>query len=129
MQCRVRPYLRLSFPENVSGPISLNSKSTPIPNIPARSVETLKATEQLAKLGFVVLPYIQADPVISKRLEGSRRCHRNALSTDSTNKDCTPRFLCKLSLEQSNVIVIVDILTGAPSHAAEAYGIGSRCRW
>ena len=28
-----RPYLRLNFPENVSGPISLNSKSTPIPNI------------------------------------------------------------------------------------------------
>ena len=32
-------------------------------------VETLKATEQLAKLGFVVLPYIQADPVLCKRLE------------------------------------------------------------
>ena len=32
-------------------------------------VETLKATEQLAKMGFVVLPYIQADPVLCKRLE------------------------------------------------------------
>lgn len=32
-------------------------------------VETLKATEELARLGFVVLPYIQADPVLCKRLE------------------------------------------------------------
>ena len=32
-------------------------------------VETLRATEQLVKLGFVVLPYIQADPVLCKRLE------------------------------------------------------------
>ena len=32
-------------------------------------IETLKATEELAKLGFIVLPYIQADPVLCKRLE------------------------------------------------------------
>src|SRR6185436_10025857 len=33
------------------------------------AIETLKATEELAKLGFIVLPYIHADPVLCKRLE------------------------------------------------------------
>src|SRR6187402_2852451 len=34
-------------------------------------IETLKATEQLAKLGFIVLPYIHADPVLCKHLENA----------------------------------------------------------
>jgi thiazole synthase len=34
------------------------------------AIETLRAaTEELAKLGFIVLPYVHADPVLCKRLE------------------------------------------------------------
>ena len=41
-------------------------------------IETLKATEQLAAEGFHVLPYIQADPVLCKRLEDVGSSCRNA---------------------------------------------------
>lgn len=64
-------------------------------------VETLKATEQLAKLGFVVLPYIQADPYFVNEAEEVGAARRNALRrTDRhPNKDCTATS-CKLSLNK-----------------------------
>ena len=73
-------------------------------------VETLKATEQLAKLGFVVLPYIQADPVGAPI---------------GTNKGLRTRDFLQIIIEQSNVPVIVDAGIGAPSHAAEAMELGA----
>ena len=86
-------------------------------------VETLKATEQLAKMGFVVLPYIQADPVLCKRLEEAGAATVMPLGAPiGTNKGLRTRDFLQIIIEESNVPVIVDAGIGAPSHAAEAMG-------
>lgn len=89
-------------------------------------VETLLATEKLAKMGFVVLPYIQADPVLCKRLEevGSAAVMPLAAPIGS-NKGLVTRDLLKIIIEQSRVPVVVDAGLGAPSHAAEAMELGA----
>lgn len=89
-------------------------------------VETLLATEKLAKMGFVVLPYIQADPVLCKRLEevGSAAVMPLAAPIGS-NKGLVTRDLLKITIEQSRVPVVVDAGLGAPSHAAEAMELGA----
>ena len=89
-------------------------------------VETLAATEQLAKLGFVVLPYIQADPVLCKRLEEVGTAAVMPLAAPiGTNKGMVTRELLKIIIEQSRVPVVVDAGLGAPSHAAEAMELGA----
>lgn len=89
-------------------------------------VETLKATEQLAKMGFVVLPYIQADPVLCKRLEEAGAATVMPLAAPiGTNKGLVTRDLLAIIIEQSNVPVIVDAGLGAPSHAAAAMEMGA----
>lgn len=89
-------------------------------------VETLLATEKLAKMGFVVLPYIQADPVLCKRLEevGSAAVMPLAAPIGS-NKGLVTRDLLKIIIEQSRVPVVVDAGLGAPSHAAETMELGA----
>jgi thiazole synthase len=89
-------------------------------------IETLKATEELAKLGFVVLPYIQADPVLCKRLEEAGSATVMPLGAPiGTNKGLRTRDLLEIIIEQSNVPVVVDAGIGAPSHAAEAMELGA----
>lgn len=89
-------------------------------------VETLKATEALAKMGFAVLPYIQADPVLCKRLEEAGAATVMPLGAPiGTNKGIITRDLIEIIIEQSNVPVIVDAGIGAPSHAAEAMEMGA----
>jgi thiazole synthase len=89
-------------------------------------IETLKATEELAKLGFVVLPYIQADPVLCKLLENAGSATVMPLGAPiGTNKGLLTRDLLKIIIEQSNVPVVVDAGIGAPSHAAEAMEMGA----
>ena len=89
-------------------------------------VETLKATEELAKKGFVVLPYIQADPVLCKRLEDVGAATVMPLAAPiGTNKGLVTRELLKIIIEQSRVPVVVDAGLGAPSHAAEAMEQGA----
>lgn len=89
-------------------------------------VETLAATEELAKLGFVVLPYIQADPVLCKRLEDVGSAAVMPLAAPiGTNKGLVTRDLLKIIIEQSRVPVVVDAGLGAPSHAAEAMELGA----
>lgn len=89
-------------------------------------IETLKATEELAKLGFVVLPYIQADPVLCKHLENAGAATVMPLGAPiGTNKGLKTRELLEIIIEQSNVPVIVDAGIGAPSHAAEAMEMGA----
>lgn len=89
-------------------------------------VETLKATEELARLGFVVLPYIQADPVLCKRLEEAGAATVMPLAAPiGTNKGLVTRELLSIIIEQSNVPVVVDAGLGAPSHAAEAMEMGA----
>ncbi len=89
-------------------------------------VETLRATEELARLGFVVLPYIQADPVLCKRLEEVGAATVIPLAAPiGTNKGLVTRELMSIIIEQSNVPVVVDAGLGAPSHAAEAMEMGA----
>ena len=89
-------------------------------------VETLKATEVLAAEGFVVLPYIQADPVLCKRLEEAGTAAVMPLGAPiGTNRGLLTRDLLQIIIEQSNVPVVVDAGLGAPSHAAEAMEMGA----
>ena len=89
-------------------------------------VETLIATEELAKKGFKVLPYIQSDPVLCKRLEEAGASAVMPLAAPiGTNKGLVTRDLLKIIIEQSNLPVVVDAGIGAPSHAAEAMEIGA----
>lgn len=89
-------------------------------------IETLKATEELAKMGFVILPYIQADPVLCKRLEDVGSAAVMPLGAPiGTNKGLLTRDFLQIIIEQSNVPVIVDAGIGAPSHAAEAMEMGA----
>lgn len=89
-------------------------------------IETLKAAEELTKAGFVVLPYIHADPVLCKRLEdvGAAAVMPLGSPIGSNNGLKTLEFL-KIIIEQSNVPVVVDAGLGVPSHAAQAMEIGA----
>lgn len=89
-------------------------------------VETLRATEELARMGFVVLPYIQADPVLCKRLEEAGAATVMPLAAPiGSNKGLVTRDLLKIIISQSRVPVVVDAGLGAPSHAAEAMELGA----
>ena len=89
-------------------------------------VETLKATEELAKDGFIVLPYIQADPVLCKRLEDVGTAAVMPLAAPiGTNKGIVVKDMIEIIIGQSCVPVIVDAGLGAPSHAAAAMEMGA----
>jgi thiazole synthase len=90
------------------------------------AIETLKAAEELVKLGFVVLPYIHADPVLCKRLEEVGVAAVMPLgSVIGSNKGLRTREFLEIIIEQSKVPVVVDAGIGAPSHAAEAMEMGA----
>ena len=90
------------------------------------AVETLKAAEELVKLGFIVLPYIHADPVLCKRLEevGTQAVMPLGAPIGS-NKGLETKEFLRIIIEQSKVPVIVDAGIGAPSHAALAMELGA----
>lgn len=89
-------------------------------------IETLKATEALAKLGFVVLPYIHADPVLCKRLEEVGTAAVMPLGAPiGTNKGLRTQDFLEIIIESSKVPVIVDAGIGAPSDAAKAMELGA----
>jgi thiazole synthase len=89
-------------------------------------VETLKACEELVKLGFVVLPYIHADPVLCKRLEDAGTSAVMPLGSPiGSNKGLKSIDFLEIIIEQSNVPVIVDAGIGSPSDAAKAMEIGA----
>ncbi|WP_299466341.1 thiazole synthase [uncultured Microscilla sp.] len=89
-------------------------------------IETLKAAEQLVKLGFVVLPYIHADPVLCKRLEEVGTAAVMPLGSPiGSNKGLKTIDFLEIIVEQSNVPVVVDAGIGAPSDAAKAMELGA----
>ena len=89
-------------------------------------IETLKATEELAKLGFIVLPYIHADPVLCKLLENAGTAAVMPLGAPiGTNKGLRTMDFLEIIIEQSKVPVIVDAGIGAPSDAAKAMELGA----
>lgn len=89
-------------------------------------IGTLQAAEQLVKEGFAVLPYINADPLLAKRLEdvgcvtvmplgspiGSGQGIKNAANIE-------------IIIDNANVPVVVDAGIGAPSEAAQAMEMGA----
>jgi len=90
------------------------------------STETLKATEKLVELGFVVLPYCQADPTLCKRLEEAGAAAVMPLGAPiGTNRGLQTRDFLRIIVEQATVPVVVDAGIGAPSHAAEAMELGA----
>lgn len=89
-------------------------------------VETLKAAEILVKEGFVVLPYINADPVLAKRLEDVGTATVMPLGSPIGSKQgVRTRDSLEIIIERANIPVVVDAGLGAPSHAAEAMELGA----
>ena len=89
-------------------------------------IETLRATEELVKLGFVVLPYIHADPVLCKRLEEVGAAAVMPLGSPiGSNKGLKTIDFLEIIIEQSKVPVVVDAGIGSPSDAAKALEIGA----
>ena len=89
-------------------------------------IETLKAAEILVKEGFTVLPYINADPVLAKRLQEAGCATVMPLGSPiGSNRGLETRAQISIIIEQARVPVIVDAGLGAPSHAAEALELGA----
>ena len=89
-------------------------------------IETLKAATELVKLGFIVLPYINADPVLCKRLEEVGVAAVMPLGSPiGSNNGLQTKAMLEIIIDQSNVPVIVDAGIGAPSHAAQAMEMGA----
>src|ERR1700758_4972776 len=89
-------------------------------------IETLKAAEELVKLGFIVLPYINADPVLCKRLEEVGTAGVMPLGSPiGSNNGLQTKAMLEIIIDQSNIPVVVDAGIGAPSHAAEAMEMGA----
>jgi len=89
-------------------------------------VETLKAAEVLCAEGFTVLPYVNADPVLCKRLEEVGCATVMPLgSWIGSNQGLRTKGALEIIVEQSLVPVVVDAGIGAPSQAAEALEMGA----
>src|SRR5215213_3849632 len=89
-------------------------------------VETLKAAEILVKEGFIVLPYINADPVLAKRLQDVGTATVMPLGSPiGSNRGIETRAQIEIIIEQASVPVVVDAGLGAPSQAAEAKEMGA----
>jgi len=89
-------------------------------------VETLRATAQLVRRGFIVLPYVHADPVLCKRLEEAGAAAVMPLGAPiGTGRGLETRAFLEIIIAQSRVPVVVDAGLGAPSHAAAALEMGA----
>jgi thiazole synthase len=89
-------------------------------------VETLEATRLLVKRGFIVLPYVHADPVLCKRLEEAGAAAVMPLGSPiGSNRGLESRAFLEIIIAQSRVPVVVDAGLGAPSHAAAALEMGA----
>src|SRR5580658_3190620 len=89
-------------------------------------VETLAAAESLVREGFVVLPYINADPVLARRLQDVGAATVMPLGSPiGSNRGLETREQIRIIIEQATVPVVVDAGLGAPSHAAEAMEMGA----
>lgn len=89
-------------------------------------VETLNATRELVKRGFIVLPYVHADPVLCKQLEEAGAAAVMPLGAPiGTNQGLESKRFLEIIIEQCQVPVIIDAGLGVPSHAAEALEMGA----
>ena len=89
-------------------------------------IETLKAAEVLVQEGFTVLPYINADPVLAKRLQDAGTATVMPLGSPiGSNRGLQSRDQIRIIIEQATVPVVVDAGLGTPSHASEAMELGA----
>ena len=89
-------------------------------------IETLRAAERLVQMGFVVLPYCGADPVLCKRLEEAGCAAVMPLGAPiGSNQGLETRAMLEIIIEQATVPVVVDAGIGAPSHATQALEMGA----
>ena len=89
-------------------------------------IETLKATKKLVKEGFIVLPYINADPILALHLQDAGAATVMPLGSPiGSNQGIQTRANIKIILEQARVPVVVDAGLGLPSHAADAMEMGA----
>lgn len=88
--------------------------------------ETIKATEILAKEGFIVLPYISPDLMSAKRLRDAGAAAVMPLGAPiGTNKGFKTRELVKIMIDEIDLPIVVDAGIGKPSEAAEAMELGA----
>lgn len=89
-------------------------------------IETFEAARRLVDEGFTVLPYINADPVLAKRLEDAGCAAVMPLGAPiGSNQGLETRAMIEIIISQSTVPVVVDAGLGAPSHAAAAIELGA----
>lgn len=89
-------------------------------------IETLSAAGTLVTEGFTVLPYINADPVLAKRLQDVGTAAVMPLGSPiGSNRGIQTRDQIRIIIEQATVPVVVDAGIGSPSHAAEAMEMGA----
>jgi thiazole synthase len=89
-------------------------------------IETLKAAEILVKRDFVVLPYINADPILAKRLEDAGCATVMPLAAPiGSNRGLKTADQLQIIIEQARVPVVIDAGLGMPSHAAAAIEMGA----
>jgi thiazole synthase len=89
-------------------------------------IETLRAAEILVREGFVVLPYINADPILARRLQEVGTATVMPLGSPiGSHRGLQTRDQLRLIIEQATVPVVIDAGIGAPSHAAEAMELGA----
>ena len=111
----------------VSGTRWLKLEVTPDPRtLLPDPVDTLKAVEQLVKDDFIVLPYMNADPILALRLQDAGAAAVMPLGSPiGTNQGIQTALQVAIIIEQARVPVVVDAGIGAPSHAAQAMEMGA----
>jgi thiazole synthase len=88
--------------------------------------ETVRATEILVKEGFVVLPYINADPIVARQLENAGAAAVMPLGAPiGTNRGLTTREMLRIIIDEARIPVVVDAGIGKPSQACEAMEMGA----
>ena len=89
-------------------------------------IGTLEAAEQLVKEGFTVLPYINADPLLARRLEEAGCATVMPLGSPiGSGQGIRNAANIALIIENSGVPVVVDAGIGVPSEAAQAMEMGA----
>ncbi|WP_423230236.1 thiazole synthase [Caloranaerobacter ferrireducens] len=88
--------------------------------------ETIKATEILAKEGFIVLPYMSPDLIAAKRLVEAGAAAVMPLGAPiGTNRGLKTKELIQIMIDEIDLPIIVDAGIGKPSDAAEAMEMGA----
>lgn len=89
-------------------------------------IGTLEAAEQLIKLGFTVLPYIHADPILARRLEDAGCATVMPLGSPiGTGQGILTKEEIQIIVANAHVPVVVDAGLGVPSDASQAMELGA----